>query len=243
MPFTFSHPAMVLPLTYLPGRLYSLTGLVIGSIAPDFEYFIRMKVESNYSHTIGGLFWFDLPVGFLIAIVYHNLIRNCFINNLPVSVKQRLSIYKRFNWNKDVKDRWFIIAASLLTGAASHVFWDSFTHSTGYFVQAIPALTNHVEIGGRQVPVFKIAQHASTLTGGLIVAIAIRKLPLYKDNSHHASIAYWPLIFCSTILIVFIRLLNGFNYKLYGSLIVTIISAGFISLIATSLVMRKRCRK
>ncbi|WP_113654854.1 DUF4184 family protein, partial [Pedobacter namyangjuensis] len=30
MPFTFSHPAIVLPLTYLPKKWFSLTGLVIG---------------------------------------------------------------------------------------------------------------------------------------------------------------------------------------------------------------------
>jgi hypothetical protein len=42
MPFTFAHPAIVLPLKHLPKRWYSLTGLIIGSMTPDFEYFIRM---------------------------------------------------------------------------------------------------------------------------------------------------------------------------------------------------------
>ena len=92
MPFTFSHPAIVLPLTYLPKRLYSLTGLVIGSLTPDFEYFIRMKVQSNYSHTPAGIFWFNVPLGFLLAIIYHNLMRNCLISNLPNALEARLSI-------------------------------------------------------------------------------------------------------------------------------------------------------
>jgi hypothetical protein len=30
MPFTFSHPAIVLPLTFLPRQWFSFTGLVIG---------------------------------------------------------------------------------------------------------------------------------------------------------------------------------------------------------------------
>ncbi len=51
MPFTFSHPAIILPLKYLPQNWFSLTGLIIGSLTRDFEYFIRMKVRSNYSHT------------------------------------------------------------------------------------------------------------------------------------------------------------------------------------------------
>ncbi|WP_262496247.1 DUF4184 family protein [Flavobacterium piscis] len=39
MPFTFSHPAIILPLKYLPKNWISLTGLIIGSLTPDFEYF------------------------------------------------------------------------------------------------------------------------------------------------------------------------------------------------------------
>ncbi|WP_240482010.1 DUF4184 family protein [Flavobacterium psychrophilum] len=39
MPFTFSHPAIILPLRYLPRQWFSLTGLIIGSLTPDFEYF------------------------------------------------------------------------------------------------------------------------------------------------------------------------------------------------------------
>lgn len=58
MPFTFSHPAIILPFKYLPNRWISMTGLIIGSLTPDFEYFIRMKIESYYSHTNAGLFLF-----------------------------------------------------------------------------------------------------------------------------------------------------------------------------------------
>ena len=54
MPFTFSHPAIVLPLKYLPKKWFSFTGLIIGSMTPDFEYFLRMKVKSDYSHTLNG---------------------------------------------------------------------------------------------------------------------------------------------------------------------------------------------
>ena len=48
MPFTFSHPAAVLPLRLLPRHWFSLTGLVIGSMVPDFEYFLRsMRLTVN----------------------------------------------------------------------------------------------------------------------------------------------------------------------------------------------------
>ena len=39
MPFTFSHPAIVLPLTFLRRQWFSLTGLAVGSLTRDVKYF------------------------------------------------------------------------------------------------------------------------------------------------------------------------------------------------------------
>jgi len=100
MPFTFSHPAIVLPLKFLPKRWFSLTALVIGSLTPDFEYFIRMKVQSDFSHTFLGIFWFYLPLGILLAFIFHNTVRNSLFVNIPMSLKSRLNRFNEFNWNR-----------------------------------------------------------------------------------------------------------------------------------------------
>ena len=81
MPFTFSHPAIILPLNYLSKKWFSITGLVIGSLSPDFEYFIRMKIESNYSHTFWGIFYFDLPLGIMLTFIFHNIVKNELFEN------------------------------------------------------------------------------------------------------------------------------------------------------------------
>ena len=44
---------------------------------------------------------------------------------------------------------------------------------------------------------------------------------------------YWAIFIALTIIIVAVRLMTGLDYKLYGHFIVTGISAGMISLIAT----------
>lgn len=75
MPFTFSHPAIVLPITRLPNRFVSATGLIIGSLTPDFEYFLRLNLHSAYSHTIAGVFWFDLPLGIILAFLFHLIVK------------------------------------------------------------------------------------------------------------------------------------------------------------------------
>jgi hypothetical protein len=240
MPFTFSHPAIILPLTYLPRHWFSLTGLVIGSLTPDFEYFLRMRIKSLYSHTIDGLFWFDLPLGLLLAFIFHNIVRDSLYDNLPTFLQSRISAFRQFNWNEHFKRNWIVVLISILIGASSHIFWDSFTHDHGYFVQTIPTLTNSVDFFGIQVPILKILQHSSTLIGGLVIALAIYKLPVNKTEKEKIDLKYWAIVLVLSLIIIVIRLLSGLELKQYGNLIVTGISAGLISIIITPLLIRKK---
>ena len=239
MPFTFSHPAIVLPLTFLPRQWFSLTGLVIGSLTPDFEYFLRMRIKSNYSHTIDGLFWFDLPLGLLLAFLFHNIVRDRLFDNFPTVLKSRFLTYKKFDWNRHFKQNWFVVTISILIGSASHIFWDSFTHDHGYFVQTIPTLQNSVDFLGRQIPILKILQHSSTLLGGLVIAFAIYKLPTKKTDNENINLNYWAILAGLTLTIILIRLLSGLDFKQSGNVIVTAISAGLISLTITPLLIKK----
>ena len=239
MPFTFSHPAIVLPLTFLPRKWFSMTGLVIGSLTPDFEYFLRMRIKSNYSHTIDGLFWFDLPLGLLLAFMFHNIVRDRLFDNLPTFLKSRFSTFKQFDWNEHFKSNWFVVLISVLIGAASHIFWDSFTHDHGYFVQTIPTLQNSVAFLGRQIPILKLLQHSSTLLGGLVIAFAIYKLPTNKSENEKINLKYWVILAGFTLTIIAVSLLSGLELKQYGNVIVTAISAGLISLIITPLLIKK----
>lgn len=129
MPFTFSHPALVLPIYLYRKRYFSLTGLVIGSITPDFEYFIRMKKGmSVYSHTFSALFWFNLPVALFLAFLFHTIIKKPLIHNLPQWLFIRFAKYENFEWLTYFKRNWLIVLFSILLGAASHLWWDWFTH-------------------------------------------------------------------------------------------------------------------
>lgn len=240
MPFTFSHPAVILPLTYLPKKWFSLTGLVIGSLMPDFEYFLRMRIKSNYSHTLDGLFWFDLPLGLLLTFIFHDIVRNSLFDNLPTFFKSRFSIFRQFDWNEHFKRNWFVVVISILIGAVSHILWDSFTHERGYFVQTIPTLTNTIDLCGRQIPILKILQHSSTIIGGLVIAFAIYKLPIDKTESENVNLKYWIIFAGLTLIIIATRLLCGLDIRQYGNIIVTGISATLISLISTSLINEKK---
>lgn len=240
MPFTFSHPAIVLPLTFLPRKWYSFTGLVIGSLVPDFEYFLRMRIQSDYSHTFLGLFCFDLPLGIILAFVFHNLVRDSLIENLPYSFKSRLVKYKSLRWNKYFRTNWLVVITSILIGAISHLFWDSFTHDNGYFVQIMPILKDTISWNGMQISNLKTLQHSSSLFGGIVLLFAIFKLPSDNNITTKLNIKYWIAFTFLTFAITALRLLCGLDYSLYGHVIVSAIAAGLIALVLTPSIIRDK---
>ena len=240
MPFTFSHPAILLPFAKASPRWVSFTGLVVGSLTPDFEYFIRMKIQSTFSHSITGLFSFDLPLGILLSFVFHNIIRNPLYNNLPSSIGKRLLKYQSFQWNDYFKGHWVIVVASVILGAASHLFWDAFTHGHGYFINRILALTNSISFMGYSMPVYQFLQHLSSVVGGIAICIFILLLPVDRSIAGVGSKYYWPTLIMIALIIISIRVLMGFDQNIFGQLIGTAISAIVIALILTPLLGRKK---
>ncbi|CAA0177536.1 DUF4184 family protein [Tenacibaculum maritimum] len=239
MPFTFSHPSIILLFTYLPKKWFSLTGLVIGSLTPDFEYFIRMEIKSTFSHTLIGLLGFNLPLGITLSFIFHNIIKNDLFNNLPHYFKSKFSPFKKFNWNHYFIKNWPIVTTSILIGTVSHIFWDNFTHQNGYFVEKISILRNPIYFFNQRVFAFKILQHTSTIIGAIIITYAIYKLPSSKINGRKNSLSYWALVFGLTFGILFLRFFNEFNLNQYGNIIVACISSFLLSLTLSPLILTK----
>ncbi|WP_343588423.1 DUF4184 family protein [Flavobacterium sp.] len=224
---------MILPLRYLPKSWFSLTALIIGSLTPDFEYFLRMKVKSYYSHTLIGIFWFDLPLALLLTFLFHNLTRDLLLRNLPSFIKNRTMIFTNFDWNIYFKRNWFIVLISLLIGIFSHIFWDAFTHKHGYFVNQFEIFKNTVLLFGVEIPFWKIAQHLSTLIGIIVILFTFYKLP--KSFYPQTSIKkwYWSTVVLLTVTILSIRFAVNPEALNIGNLVVSFIAA---FLIATTMV-------
>jgi len=242
MPFTFSHPAIILPLKFLPRKFISITGIIVGSISPDFEYFIRMKIQSDFSHTILGLIWFNLPLGIVFAYVFHNIIRDNLFSNLPKMLKSRLLKFRQFGWNEYLKNNLFVVIISILIGSISHLFWDSFTHETGYFVVMIPMLSNKISIADFQIPIFKIIQHSSTIIGIVVITLLLNKLPKTYVQKEDVSAKYWIVFTLVTFSIIFTKVISSFDFKLNGNFFVTSISASIIALIITPFFVQKKLK-
>jgi len=196
-------------------------------------------MKSDYSHTIGGLFSFDLPLGLLLAFIFHNIVRDGVFDNLPLFLKSRFSALRLFQWNDDFKKNWLVVIVSILIGAFSHLLWDNFTHAHGYFVEVIPALAGNINFSDIQIPIYRLLQHASTVIGGIVIAFVVFKLPADTQIKETISVKFWAVVVGITLIIIAIRVLCGLDLKQYGNIIATGISAGLISLILAPLLVKQ----
>jgi Domain of unknown function (DUF4184) len=236
MPFTFSHPAIVLPATYMKDKYYSFSALIIGSMTPDFEYFIRMRDYSQFSHTLTGMLWFDMPLGLIILFLFHNLVRNPLIEHLPFSLNVRFSHCEKLNWNRHFRKNTIVILISLFVGIASHIFLDSFTHESEYFADAIPILKNDMNILGYSLPGAEVFQYVSSIVGALIMIVYIFKMPEGRYTGKGKILGFWLSDILIMFLVLNIRLYLGniTDFHRWGDIIVTLISGALIGFIILS---------
>jgi hypothetical protein len=235
MPFTFCHPAIVLPLNRLPKRWISISGLIAGSMVPDFEYFIRFRINSQYSHTWAGVIWFDLPLAFLLCLVYHYLIKTSLTDHAPAYLHKRMAAFKTFNWQIKMKGNCAVICVSIIAGAASHIFWDGFTHPNGYFVKTLPLLNTYISIDHFQLYTYKVLQHTSSLVGAFVILYVIHQLPKFESRGYF-TYRYGLIILAVGLLATAIRFWLT-NYQAPGNIIVTFISGCLIGTILASLLL------
>ena len=65
---------------------------------------------------------------------------------------------------------------SIVVGALTHLLWDAWTHSDGFFVVNLPILQTHLsQFYGYQVYLYKVLQHGSTLLGLVCLGLWVKK--------------------------------------------------------------------
>ncbi|MGX7667511.1 DUF4184 family protein [Flavobacterium pedocola] len=224
MPFTFAHPAIVLP--FAKWRNVSATGLIAGAMAPDFEYFLRLKVQSSISHTFLGLLVFNLPVAIIVSLMFHQLIKKKLVDNLPLFFRSRLQLLKDTDWWIYFRRNFLVVSVSVLIGAVSHLFWDAFTHKTGYFVGKLAVL--QLEVSG--IPVYKLVQHTSTLFGFIVIGYVFGKEPRTLNVKSAPSLNFWAFVVLGTIILQSLRFMAGAMLLKIGNLIVSSMGMFFVSL-------------
>ncbi|MDF2988005.1 MAG: hypothetical protein K0R50_3515 [Eubacterium sp.] len=235
MPFTFAHPAAVLPIKKAGPVWLDTTALVLGSMAPDFEYFIRFKAQGVIGHTLPGFILLNLPLVLLLAFLWHYIIKTTFIPSLAKPLQRIFISLGNSKFNISSFSGFLAFVLSALTGMATHVLWDSFTHIDGYFVGKIPFLSYCISIYSLEIPVYKVLQHGSTLAGLFIIILYLyiynRKSNFFiPEMPYVKKLVYWLSVFLITAIVVILRTLTVAvtGLSLFGIFTVTSIS-GFLT--------------
>jgi Domain of unknown function (DUF4184) len=186
MPWTFAHPAAVLPLRKVMQRRLSFCALVVGSMSPDFPFYFGSFGISRKAHTVWGLFAICLPSGLaLMALI--RVLHKPIVGLLPSPHRQRLlSVGPPRSLRNPSGFFWLSIA--LLVGGITHLVWDSFTHESGYSVLHWPILQSKLFfLGGKGFEVYEAIQDVSSVLGFGIVILAYRKWVRDRDLFRRAQ--------------------------------------------------------
>ena len=166
MPFTLSHPAVVVPLSR---RKLVFSALLIGSMAPDFEYFVPWQMADRFGHSFAGIFLFSIPAAFAVYLAFHLILKQPLFTLLPSSHQARLILpVKNFSFGPLSRFIWTLV--SLVVGVFSHILWDAFTHQEGRGAWMFPILKQiSIQIGQSNIPLYAILQYFCSVLGILLL--------------------------------------------------------------------------
>src|SRR5579859_6852423 len=110
MPFTPAHAAAALP--FRRSRLV-LSALIVGTLAPDFEYFLRFAPGGGWGHTFAGAFLLSLPLALAVLWMFHAVVKAPLMQLFPDALRQRIPA-KPFRFGRP--SRFLLIGVSALVG-------------------------------------------------------------------------------------------------------------------------------
>ena len=162
MPFTASHAAAVLPLLRTP---LPASALVIGSMAPDFPFFLPVDPGLR-THTAAAIVTTDLLFGVPAWLIWHALLAAPALWAAPRPLRARLdgvALGVRVRL-RDVRAVVLTVVA-VAVGSATHVLWDEFTHARRWGPEHLPALDETWWL----MPGYRWLQYLSSLVGALVL--------------------------------------------------------------------------
>lgn len=168
MPWTFAHPAAVLPLRrWCPARL-NLAALVLGTLTPDIGYYVGSFRLPSLAHSFRGSLLVCLPVGVGCLVLFY-LLRRPVWYLLP---RHHRALLEPLLTSPVPSSLMPVLGAliSVVIGAWTHILWDSFTHESGWVVDRVVLLQEPI----KQLPVYRFLQHLSTAVGIGVLVVSYR---------------------------------------------------------------------
>lgn len=232
----------VLPLLRWNAFRLDATSLVIGSMAPDFEYFAHGEQAGSFSHTFLGLGVFCVPATLMIGALWYILVRGPIYAIAPISLRSRLDPGP---W-RDRWDLWAVLSclAGAAVGSLTHLLWDGFTHAKGQVTEHVHQLKHPIEVPGvGTVVLHRVLQYASTLVGLIVLTIVIaralkRRTPVDLPSVSRLGPRLVFLVCIAAGVAVLVARVVGKHLTDPGDLVVGAISGGLAGTIVASIIVR-----
>ena len=171
MPLTIAHAAVAWPISrcvpWLP-----VVPLVIGTLIPDAGYLIDLAPGRSFGHSIFGAMTVGLALTLVLWWLYEAWVKPTLLRRLPNEV--RISVGRKRTAEQSGSYA-FLGALAGLLGSASHIAWDSLTHSASW-------------PGSLLAPFGSVPQDVSTVAG-----LAALIVLTYRWTNAHPRAA-WSLL-------------------------------------------------
>lgn len=186
MPFTPAHVAAVLPVMGRRRPRWCVpSALAIGAMVPDALYFLPVRGDRAFSHSLTGIVTLDLALGVVCLALWWWGMAPVLRDLAPAWVRTRAQPATR-----PTGHTWLWAVPCLLLGEVTHIVWDSFTHADGWAVLRWAWLGQDGPVG---LPWFKWAQYGSGVFGSVAVAWwlvrRLRELPPVRESGSHSTLA------------------------------------------------------
>ena len=147
---------------------------MIGSMSPDFAYFLPGELDRVDTHSIAGLFWFCWPVSLALWLLFVRVLEQPTLALLPDGWHARFAPSDRALTLTALA----LASAAVVLGAVTHLVWDSFTHRGTAVVKALPGLhAVAFHFHGWRIRWFVVLQHLSTSKPMMVLVIWAWRLP------------------------------------------------------------------
>ncbi len=217
MGFTLSHIVLSKPIRTSFGQKLNYTALAIGTILPDIEYLLNMRMYAMYGNTMEGILFFQIPFGLILYF---------FAYKIAIPVLQREMKMPKYHYKKSELNLLLILFA-LGLGIISHVIWDVFTHASGYYFNINNPIANLWQTSSPWTPAY-VCQIVSSIIGLVFLIVQIQTyLRNQKILLHDLQWKSWYAILTIAVCMFLIRSAFGYNVELY---LADVLSAGLGSI-------------
>jgi Domain of unknown function (DUF4184) len=204
VPFTFAHPAVILPLRQRwPAALLPL---ILGSMAPDLPFFLPLGIKHAIpdTHSLLGA----LTTGTLLGLaMLATLALFAPVLVCPLWGRHRMFFHEELSRARTRAGYWVCALGWVGVGALSHYLLDSATHRDGSIVRIAPVLLLPItRLFDRDVPAYQALQYLSSLAGVVAVIVwyrsHLREMPGADDTADRPLRAGWlaGIAVCALVL-------------------------------------------